>query len=64
MVKVAALAQVDVGISFWSYAFFNLFLIAAMMHLDKFQLAHAIKSIVRERESGTSGFRRQTLARA
>ena len=51
MVKVASLADVAVGLSFWMYALFNVFLIAAMMHLDKFQLGQVIKQIVRERQA-------------
>lgn len=54
MVKVASLADVAVGLSFWMYAMFNLFLIAAMMHLDKFQLGQAIKQIVRERQAAAN----------
>jgi paraquat-inducible protein A len=51
MVKVASLARVEVGLSFWAYAFFNLFFIAAMLHFDKFQLALAIKRIVRQKQT-------------
>lgn len=50
MVKVASLAHVAVGYSFWSYGMFNVFLIAAMMHVDKFQLGQLIRRIVRERQ--------------
>ncbi len=31
---------------------FNVFLIAAMMHVDKFQLTRVIKRIVREKRAG------------
>ena len=51
MVKVASLARVEVGLSFWAYAAFNVFFIAAMLHYDKFQLAQAIKHIVRSKQA-------------
>ena len=50
-VKVASLARVEVGLSFWAYAAFNVFFIAAMLHYDKFQLAQAIKHIVRSKQA-------------
>jgi paraquat-inducible protein A len=50
MVKIASMAQVAVGFSFWSYAMFNVSLIAAMMHLDKFQITQLIRKAVRERQ--------------
>jgi paraquat-inducible protein A len=50
MVKVASLARIEVGLSFWAYAFFNIFFIAALLHYDKFQLAQAIRRIVRDRQ--------------
>jgi paraquat-inducible protein A len=49
MVKIAAMADLQVGASFWCYAAFNIFLIAALLHLDKYQLALAIRQTVRER---------------
>lgn len=51
MVKVASLAHIEVGLSFWAYAFFNVFFIAALLHYDKFQLALAIKRIVNEKQA-------------
>ncbi len=45
MVKVVSLADITFGISFWTYALFSLFLIATLLHVDKFQLAHRIKNI-------------------
>ena len=50
MVKIASMADIAVGFSFWTYGMFNVFMIAAMMHVDKFQLAQAIKRIDRERQ--------------
>lgn len=50
MVKVASMANVQVGFSFWSYALFNVCLVAAMLHVDKFQLARTIRRIARERQ--------------
>ena len=51
MVKVASMAHIEVGLSFWAYAFFNIFFIAALVHYDKFQLALAIKRIVNEKQA-------------
>ena len=51
MVKVASLAHIEVGLSFWAYAFFNVFFIAALLHYDKFQLALAIRRIVNEKQA-------------
>ena len=53
MVKIASLAQIELGASFWAYALFNFFLFAAMMHFDEFQLIRAIKAIVAQRERNT-----------
>ena len=50
MVKVASMARVEVGLSFWAYAFFNIFFIAALLHYDKFQLAVTIRRIVRYKQ--------------
>ena len=50
MVKVASMAHIVVGLSFWAYAFFNVFFIAALLHFDKFQLALAIRRIVSEKQ--------------
>lgn len=55
MVKVASMAHISVGFSFWAYGLFNLFLIAAMMHLDKFQLARVIKRTVRKKQALVNG---------
>ena len=54
MVKVASMARVEVGLSFWAYACFNLFFIAALLHYDKYQLALAIRRITRERQEVVS----------
>ncbi len=51
MVKVASLAHIEVGLSFWAYAFFNVFFIAALLHYDKLQLAWAIRQIVNEKQA-------------
>lgn len=50
MVKVSSMVDVEVGLSFWAYAMFNVFLIAALVQVDRFQLAQAIKRIVREKQ--------------
>ena len=52
MVKVASLAHIEVGLSFWAYASFNIFFIAALLHYDKFQVALAIRRIVNEKQVG------------
>lgn len=50
MVKVSSMVHVEVGVSFWAYALFNVFLIAALSNIDTYQLAQAIKRIVHERQ--------------
>lgn len=50
MVKIAGLAHIEIGESFWAYAFFNFFLFAAIMHFDKVQLARAIRELTWDRE--------------
>lgn len=55
MVKIASMADIAVGFSFWTYGMFNVFMIAAMMHVDKFQLARAIRRIVQEEQAGKNG---------
>jgi len=55
MVKIASMADVAVGYSFWAYGMFNVFMIAAMMHVDTFQLVRAIKRIVKEKEADPNG---------
>jgi len=50
MVKVASLARIEVGLSFWAYAAFNVFFIAALLHYDKFQMALAIRRIVQDKQ--------------
>jgi paraquat-inducible protein A len=50
MVKVSSMVDVEVGLSFWAYAMFNVFLIAALVQVDRFQLAQAIKRIVRDKQ--------------
>jgi paraquat-inducible protein A len=50
MVKVSSMVDVKVGTSFWAYAMFNVFLIAALAQVDRFQLAQAIKRIVRDKQ--------------
>jgi len=51
MVKVSSMVELHVGDSFWAYALFNIFLIAAMNQVDQFQLALAIKRIVRGKQA-------------
>lgn len=55
MVKVSSMVDVQVGVSFWAYALFNVFLIAALTNIDKFQLTRAIKQIVRENQESLDG---------
>jgi len=55
MVKVASLAHIEVGLSFWAYAFFNVFFIAALLHYDKLQLAWEIRRIVNEKQALADG---------
>jgi paraquat-inducible protein A len=50
MVKVSSMVDVEVGVSFWAYALFNVFLIAALGNIDRFQLTQAIKQIVRKKQ--------------
>ncbi len=54
MVKIADMAEVALGPSFWFYAMFNLFLILALSHVDQYQLGLGIRRILaaqeRERE--------------
>jgi paraquat-inducible protein A len=50
MVKVSSMVDVEVGVSFWAYALFNVFLIAALSNIDRFQLTQAIKQIVRKKQ--------------
>jgi paraquat-inducible protein A len=50
MVKVSSMVHVEVGLSFWAYAMFNVFFIATIAQVDRFQLAQAIKRIVRDRQ--------------
>ena len=55
MVKVASMADIEVGASFWAYALFNVCLIAAMVNFDKFQMALAIKQIVKQKQVLANG---------
>lgn len=55
MVKIASMANLQMGISFWAYAMFNMFLIAAMMHMDEFQLALKIKRTVGQQTADGTG---------
>lgn len=50
MVKIASSADLDIGTSFWFYALFNLFMICALSHVDKTQLALTIRRQLRERK--------------
>jgi paraquat-inducible protein A len=49
MIKLASQAEISLGFSFWAYAMSSLFLIAAILHADNFQLANAIKTIARKK---------------
>jgi paraquat-inducible protein A len=51
MVKIAGLAHIEIGASFWAYALFNLFLFIAVMHFDKVQLARTIRELTLLRET-------------
>ena len=53
MVKVSSMVDVEVGLSFWAYALFNLCLIAVLSNIDSLQLARSIRRIVREKEEGS-----------
>lgn len=53
MVKIAGLAHIEIGESFWAYAFFNFFLFAAIMHFDKVQLARTIRELTSHKEKHT-----------
>ena len=55
MIKVVSLASVFFGFSFWSYALSILFLIAAVLHFDKFQLAQIIKAMTHGQIKNTGG---------
>ncbi len=50
MVKIASLANVSFGIAFYAYAFFIVFLFAAYMHFDRYQLSLLIKKNISERQ--------------
>jgi paraquat-inducible protein A len=50
MVKVSSMVDVEVGTSFWAYAMFNVFLIAALAQVDRYQLAQKIKRIVHDKQ--------------
>ena len=55
MVKIASLASVSFGIAFYSYAFFIVFLFAAYMHFDKYQLTLLVKEcIIKRQEKGAA----------
>ena len=54
MVKIAGLANIAIGESFWAYAFFNFFLFAAIMHFDKFQIARTIRAQAEHKEKYTT----------
>ncbi len=51
MIKVVSLADIGLGLSFWAYSAFNVFLIAAILHVDNFQLASTIKTIAAEKSA-------------
>ena len=44
MVKAMSLAEISFGISFYTYGLFSSFLVAALLHVDQFQLAQLIKT--------------------
>ena len=53
MVKVTSLADITLGPSFWTFCLLTVMLIAAMLHVDKYQLALAVKQVI-ERQEGTA----------
>lgn len=50
MVKVMSLADITLGFSFWTFSLLIVMLTAAMLHVDKHQLAQAIKQIIEQRD--------------
>ncbi|HBV20552.1 MAG TPA: PqiA protein [Nitrosomonas sp.] len=50
MVKVMSLAEITFGFSFWTFGLLTVMLTAAMLHLDKHQLAQTIKQIIAQRD--------------
>ena len=50
MVKVMSLADITLGFSFWTFGLLIVMLTAAMLHVDKHQLAQAIKQIIEQRD--------------
>lgn len=50
LVKIISLADIQLGPSFWFFALFSGAQVAAILHLDKFQLAHTIRSQVQLQE--------------
>ena len=50
MVKIAGMAEVGLGPSFWFYASFNLFLILSLSHVDQYQLGLGIRRLLKAQE--------------
>jgi paraquat-inducible protein A len=46
MVKIAGMADVNLGPSFWFYGLFNLFLILSLLHVDQYQLGLGIRRLL------------------
>jgi paraquat-inducible protein A len=46
IIKVVSLADIQLGPSFWFFGVFSVAQIAALLHIDKFQLAHQIRQRV------------------
>lgn len=52
MVKVAGMADIGLGTSFWYYALFNLFMILALYNVDRYQIARCIRQQIKARAAG------------
>ena len=60
MIKVAGMAHVSLGPSFWFYAGFNLCMILALYHVDKYQLVSAARRQVTAHRNPSSQARHAT----
>lgn len=53
LVKLAGMAEVVLGVSFWAYCLFTVSLVLVISHLDKYQIWQNIQSIQRSNHHGT-----------
>jgi paraquat-inducible protein A len=49
MIKVAAMADIGIGLGFYSYALFNLFMLTAVLHFDPHHVGVLIRQQARQR---------------